>query len=281
MKTHALTMSIAVLAAGFLGGCEEQGSGPVGPEGVAPQFAKKSCAENSNQGSCKDGGGGGGGGLTVADATVDMPPLEIGVPTNGLITTGVQDVRIQKETKRELALEDVRDADGNSTFRSEIALTATRALMPATIASVDAAGNVLDAAGKVTSCKVNPPDGDLRIVNNLADKLTDPDDLDQVRFFGMGVDKTRLGEASDKHGIAQTWREEDPDKLFSLRVGSVELLPGSSATVTLIKGDIDGNSTLVFSGGGVLVSDRSGQVKDFVKLACPNKDIITVTVTRK
>lgn len=40
MKKHALTMSLALLSATFLLGCQEQGSAPLGPEGVGVQLDK-------------------------------------------------------------------------------------------------------------------------------------------------------------------------------------------------------------------------------------------------
>ena len=40
MKTQSLTMGLAFLVAAFMWGCQEQGSGPVGPDGLRPQFDK-------------------------------------------------------------------------------------------------------------------------------------------------------------------------------------------------------------------------------------------------
>ncbi len=51
MKAHLTKVSLALLSTVFLLGCQEQGSGPVGPEGLGPEFGHK---PNHNPG----GGGG-------------------------------------------------------------------------------------------------------------------------------------------------------------------------------------------------------------------------------
>ena len=40
MKAHLTKVSLALLSAAFLLGCQDQGSGVVGPDGLSPQFAK-------------------------------------------------------------------------------------------------------------------------------------------------------------------------------------------------------------------------------------------------
>ena len=47
MKQHALTTSLALLSAAFLFGCQERGSTPLGPEGLAIQAAKTKPAKVS------------------------------------------------------------------------------------------------------------------------------------------------------------------------------------------------------------------------------------------
>ena len=58
MKRHVLGVPLALLSAALLLGCQEQGSSPVGPEGLGPQFGHK---PSHNPG----GGGGDGDGKTV------------------------------------------------------------------------------------------------------------------------------------------------------------------------------------------------------------------------
>ena len=56
MSAHFTRVSLALLTAVFLLGCQDLGSGPVGVDGLEPQFAKK-CESPP----CGGGGGGGGG----------------------------------------------------------------------------------------------------------------------------------------------------------------------------------------------------------------------------
>ena len=51
MKAHLAKVSLALLSAVFLFGCQDMGSELAGPEG--PQFGAKSCADNPNPGKCK------------------------------------------------------------------------------------------------------------------------------------------------------------------------------------------------------------------------------------
>ena len=51
MKAHLAKVSLALLSVAFLLGCQEQGSDPVGPEGLGPEF-------HHGKGSHADGGGG-------------------------------------------------------------------------------------------------------------------------------------------------------------------------------------------------------------------------------
>ena len=58
MKAHLTKISLAVISTAFLLGCQEQGSGAVGPEG--PQFhaGHAECeAHNKNDPDCGGGGG--------------------------------------------------------------------------------------------------------------------------------------------------------------------------------------------------------------------------------
>ncbi len=52
MKVHLVKLSLACLSAAFLLGCQEQGSEPVGPEGLGPVFAKPGACPGHP--SCKD-----------------------------------------------------------------------------------------------------------------------------------------------------------------------------------------------------------------------------------
>ena len=56
MKAHLTKVSLALLSAAFLLNCQDQGSGPVGPEGLGPEFIHK--GEDKVHGGPKGGGGG-------------------------------------------------------------------------------------------------------------------------------------------------------------------------------------------------------------------------------
>ena len=51
MKAHLAKLSLALLSTVFLLGCQERGSGPVGPDGLVPQFDRK----DFNDGRCEGG----------------------------------------------------------------------------------------------------------------------------------------------------------------------------------------------------------------------------------
>ena len=75
MKTHLAKLSLALLSTVFLFGCQEQGSGPVGPEGLGPEFDKPTCEGGTHCNHGDDGGSGSGQG------TVD---LDVGMVATGL-----------------------------------------------------------------------------------------------------------------------------------------------------------------------------------------------------
>ena len=56
MKSHLTKVCLALLSAVFILGCQDLGSGPVGPEGVVPQFNKPNKNGDHNHGA-DDGGG--------------------------------------------------------------------------------------------------------------------------------------------------------------------------------------------------------------------------------
>ena len=56
MKFDLAKVSLALMSAVFILGCQDQGSGVVGPDGLSPQFAKKdkNCVTPPLHKSCKD-----------------------------------------------------------------------------------------------------------------------------------------------------------------------------------------------------------------------------------
>ena len=97
---------LAVFSAFALTACGEGNAFPLAPEGQ-DLLAKRG------------GKGGGNGGPTSNGALVTM--------TLGIATPGTQDVRVMKDSKRELVFQDVRAESDNtvSTFHSQLSLNAT------------------------------------------------------------------------------------------------------------------------------------------------------------
>ena len=246
MKTHALMMSAAVLSAALLLGCEDQGSGPVGPEDIGPQLTHKNGKEHGGKGG--GGGGGGNGGGSSVSATVAL--------SGGMTTSGVQAVRIQRENRNILTFEETREDDN----------------------AISAFSTAIDLSSIGLPCVVSDPEVPPARVDALLAKRDDDDGEQQVRFWSMTVDKRKLGKASDKHEINSTWT--DDDGTFSVHVGTTDLRPGP-AKVSVTLGTINGDGTLVYSDEGtVMIKNRTGPVSDHFSVHCANENTITVVVDR-
>lgn len=167
--------------------------------------------------------------------------------SNGFQTSTAQQVKVVSDNRFKLEL----SGDGE-TFASAIDLLNTR------------------AAGSA-NCTTDVPAS----AERKAALLARLQDAPQQRFFNAFVDKTSLAGASEQHRVAHTWNEPDGG-LFTARVGSApNLLPGSNATVSEASKNV-----FVFTGGVVMIADRTGQVADHLYMACPNLDTITITLTR-
>ena len=57
MKSNLTKVSLALLSAVFILGCQDLGSGPVGPDGLVPQFNKPVPDNEPNRKACEDPGG--------------------------------------------------------------------------------------------------------------------------------------------------------------------------------------------------------------------------------
>jgi hypothetical protein len=88
MRPQRVALPLALLSAAFLLGCQEQASGPVEPDGLAPRFTHKD--PDKVHGGPKGGGGGGGGGggnggtWSFADARVHGASVFVTDKTNTL-----------------------------------------------------------------------------------------------------------------------------------------------------------------------------------------------------
>ena len=164
------------------------------------------------------------------------------VTSGGLVTPGTQAVSVDTDNKNRLALQALRDVDGRPTFQAEIKLTETQ-------------DNPGDCNGNLT----------------LIAQLTD---LEQTRNFLLLVDKNSLGLTSGGHNtIKLSWGEHDPDdglkKHFKLVISGSRVEGGPADGPT---------RNFVLSGGTVMVTDKTGPVKDHTELVCPNMDTIAVIV---
>jgi hypothetical protein len=89
--------------------------------------------------------------------------------------------------------------------------------------------------------------------------------------WGVNVNKYALGAASVDHNWAMHRETTDSLVSYALR-DRPKMLPGYVPTVTEIA-----PHTYRFTGGALQVFDRSGQVKNFMMIVCPNLDEATVT----
>ena len=118
MKPHLAKLSLALLSAVFLLGCQERG--PVGPDGSVPLFHGKPCkGPHKNDGGCGGGGGGDGPKKNLVDVTV----------TGGMKTDPdapqKMDVFVKKKNDRVLLPANVDRSTKSPYFFLQIAMTTT------------------------------------------------------------------------------------------------------------------------------------------------------------
>ena len=87
MKAHLTRVSLALLSVVFILACQDQGSGPVGPDGLSPQFDKAgtgTCGAAASGGHCHGGDDSGSGGgspfyeYTFSDGDITTEPATAG-----------------------------------------------------------------------------------------------------------------------------------------------------------------------------------------------------------
>ncbi len=244
MKAHLAKVSLALLSAAFLLGCQEQGSGPVGLEGLGPEFGHK---DSHNPGGGGGGDGGGGTGRAVADVTI----------TGGMVTDDPESQPVNL-SENDNTLKINASAFDIAEIELRISLTTTLA------AEIGACTMNREGTGKEAS---------------LFGRLSD---LAQERMgFFVDIDKNNLGFASKDHKISVTWKEGENGP-FDVAIRFAKLDPeAGSPTVTLeADEDINGNFTATFSGGSVVLRDRDGKPKDHLTLVCPNLDDVLIALVR-
>ena len=161
MKAHLAKVSLALLSTVFLLGCQDMGSGPVGLDGLGPEFKK--CDPRPCNGG---GGGGGGGGIKVG---------KLGL-ADGMTTTDLH-VFIGQDSDKKLTV-------NNTDFTHNIQMNFTKL--------GDCVGFKATKSGMLPSTGTN---GEVaKLVAELTAKVTSG-------FFEMQIDRTRRGETSDDHGL--------------------------------------------------------------------------------
>ncbi len=168
MKAHLARVSLALLSTVFLLGCQEQGSGPVGPDG--PQFHGTACEKHHKKDEGCGGGGGGGG--------KDIP---VGVTVDGGMNTGTEPPQLMQLAEDESSLRLAASAP-SSTKEPYFELA-----------------NSLTNTGPIGSCVQTGPgapnnDWAATLFAELVQPLV-------AREVAVWIDKTALGGTSETHRI--------------------------------------------------------------------------------
>ncbi len=167
MKAHLTKVSLALLSTVFLFGCQEQGSGPVGPDG--PQFHGTACEKHHKKDAGCEGGGGGG---------KDIP---VGVTVDGGMNTGTEPPQLMQLAEDESSLRLAASAP-SSTKEPYFELA-----------------NSLTNTGPIGSCVQTGPgapnnDWAATLFAELVQPLV-------AREVVVWIDKTALGGTSETHRI--------------------------------------------------------------------------------
>ena len=222
IKSDLTKLSLALLSAVFILGCQDLGTGVVEADGLEPQFAK-----GGERGKL----GGGGGDPTEADATVGL--------TGGLITSDPQDVQVRKDNASTLQVR----RDG---FSSQIALSATHT------AGLEACGQTGGGEGLMTADQV------LGLINDASDLSRwfvarfdkhDPDGEHWIRHnWEVGTGHTRNLDVGIG-GLLKGYTAPDDTGDFSLNPRATVVTDGDVSTITFAAGF--GIVSIQQRGGGV------------------------------
>ena len=167
MKAHLAKVSLALLSAVFLLGCQEQGSEPVGPEGLGPQFAAKKCTADPTLPGC--GGDDGDDGDPAATTLTLADGMQ--TPSDPLDDDPLP-VTVNQDSPKRLNV-------GNSDFVHDIQMNFMKP-EPGTCVEIKAVnGSVALSAGEIAKLEAE-----------LTEPVTDGS-------FIMKIDKTSLGSPSD------------------------------------------------------------------------------------
>ena len=261
MKAHLAKLSLALLSAVFLLGCQEQGSEPVGPEGTGPEFTHR-------PGSCKghhkndEGCGGGGGGadkVTIVDVTV----------TGGMNTDGIPTQQMQVRDKPNLFQLHAK------VFRLAITMTATHGAAKLDVKGdiiFDVDGNILDVNDNKLCFQDSPSGRNDLFAAELFGGLQQISDARED--FRVGIDKRVLEGSSEDHNIFILSSVESVARVITVR---------DAPTVRVEPPDLTGDFTATFTRGIIELTGNPGdKTPDHVHLSCEIQtgDDITFTVVR-
>ncbi len=249
MKAHLTKVSLALLSMVFLFGCQEQGSGPVGLEGLGPEFTHK----NGEHGK---GGGGGGGGKgprdrgTFVDVTmgggmtgIDSMLLRL---NDGGVNLKTATAKGTKENYFDFTMNMTHTRDAASIVNNEIA--------------VNGNGDILKADGGILCERTGPDQPPDNKVRELFGKLVQ---TEAKRFVLATIDTDMLGAPSLDHTIRIS---------LDIRL--------ETPTVDRLSGDIE-TDTFKVEFSGVIQLDVTNKHPDHFHLVCDIQpgDEITFDVT--
>jgi len=98
--------------------------------------------------------------------------------------------------------------------------------------------------------------------------------------FGAAIDKLSFGIPSATNEVRSMSQKPDPVAPLHVNVGSYSLLPDQEPVTVTKTVLVDEREEYTFTGGAVWIRDRSGKVKDFKTLVCPNYDTVVITIDR-
>lgn len=263
MKTHLTKVSLALVAAAFLLGCQERGSDPVEPqfaEGGGTQFAKPgACPEHPSCGGGTDDGG------VDKTAKVDFD--------SPLLTSVSQEVNV-RSNKNSIEL-------GNTTFENALNLSALTGY-PSVSVEVDENGDTTSFTflNLKQQCTTDPVNMDADDPDVLARLIKHLDDAEQNRrfFSKINLKSVLAGTKSKVHVIAHTWTDEDGNGLeYRTSLGHHGLRPEKIVTVKEIsknKFEFTGGSWRSWEPDTPLPGSPHGAF-----LVCDNTGTVTMTVT--
>ena len=180
MKAHFAKLSLALLSTVFLFGCQERGAGPMGPDGLGPEFTHK----NGEHG--KGGGGGGGGGKGGTGGRPGQFPVDVTVM--GGIAAATQIMRFaENDELMGWTRRPDQPAPGGFMFRMNMTNTLDHAI----------AGDCREEGKRIEAARTSG------FVADLFNKLVQPaSPLTEAGAFLVNVDKGELGLTSVDHNIS-------------------------------------------------------------------------------